>query len=109
MGQTHEGTGKTKSNFEQVLDGKANYVAKFAEFRKRIEPIKATLPDEYAAGMALMLDSVVDLLRVNRNEAGHPTGRKVDRNDCFTNLQMAARYLKKLHGLKAHFEQPGRT
>lgn len=98
-------TGKVKSNFERVLNGKTNYVEKFAEFRKRLEPLKATLPEEYGAGMALMLDSVVDLLRVNRNEAGHPTGRMFDRDDCFTALQMAARYLRKLYGLKRHFDQ----
>jgi hypothetical protein len=53
--------------------------------------------------MALTLDSVLDLLRINRNEAGHPTGRKVDRDEAYINLQMFARYLQKLYALRTFF------
>lgn len=59
--------------------------------------------------MSLTLDSVLDLLRITRNEAGHPTGRVVDRDEAFINLQMFARYLKKLYQLRAFFRQSQRT
>jgi hypothetical protein len=53
--------------------------------------------------MALTLDSVLDLLRITRNEAGHPTGRRVDSNEAYINLQMFGRYLTKLYDLRAFF------
>lgn len=85
-----------------------NYIAKFAEFRKRIEPIKGELPEELSDGMALTMDAVLDLLRVYRNDAGHPTGKQVQRQDAFINLQMFARYLQKLYALKTFFETDAR-
>lgn len=83
---------------------RANYIQKFDEFRKRIEPIRPDLPGELADGMVLTLDSVLDLLRIYRNDAGHPTGKQVSREDAFINLQMFARYLEKLYALKDFFD-----
>ena len=54
--------------------------------------------------MALTLDSVLDLLRIYRNQAGHPTGKHVSRDDAFITLQMFARYLQKLYTLRSFFE-----
>jgi hypothetical protein len=81
------------------------YVAKFAEFRKRLEPHKPDLRNELAENMALSLDSVLDLLRVNRNDAGHPSGRRVDRDEAYINLQMFARYLETMFKLRNFFSK----
>jgi len=81
------------------------YVKKFEEFRKRIEPRKSELPAELADGMSLTFDSVLDLLRISRNEAGHPTGKSVSREDQYISLQMFGRYIQKLYALKAFFLQ----
>lgn len=89
---------------ELVRNPRSNYIAKFAEFRKRIEPLKSDLPDELSDSMALTLDAVLDLLRVYRNDAGHPTGKQIQRYDASVNLQMFARYLQKLYALKNFFE-----
>ena len=85
------------------------YVAKFAEFRKRLEPHKPELPPGLADNLSLTLDSVLDLLRVNRNESGHPTGRRMDAGDSYINLQMFARYLERLYQLHEFFETRGDT
>jgi len=50
------------------------------------------------------MDSILDLLRIYRNESGHPTGRNISREDAFINLQMFARYLEKIYKLKSFFE-----
>lgn len=90
--------------FRQTFDSpRQHYLAKFSEFRRRVESRKPDLPPELADNMALTLDSVADLLRVNRNEAGHPTGRRVDRGEAYINLQMFARYLKKLYAFREFF------
>lgn len=54
--------------------------------------------------MSLSLDSVLDLLRVARNDAGHPTGRFIDRGEAYINLQMFARYLDTLVMFRALFD-----
>jgi hypothetical protein len=97
-------SGDDASRFREVFEKpRQNYISKFSEFRKRIEPHKSLLPVEFSDNMALTFDSVLDLLRINRNEIGHPTGRKIDSDEAYTNLQLFARYLKKLHGLRSYF------
>jgi len=53
--------------------------------------------------MALTFDSILDLLRIYRNDAGHPTGKQISRDDAFINLQMFVRYLQKLYAFKTYF------
>lgn len=75
---------------------------RFKELRKALEPIRAQLPSDLAD--PLTLDAVADLLRITRNEAGHPSGRQIDEDTAYTHLQMGARYLQKMTELRAHFE-----
>lgn len=87
-----------------IVASTRNYIVKFTEFRKRVEKYKSKIPNDLSDGMALTLDSVLDLLRIYRNEASHPTGKKVLRQDAFINLQMFARYLQKLYAFKVYFK-----
>jgi hypothetical protein len=89
---------------KKILDDpRQPYIKKFEEFRKRIEPRKAELPDELADGMSLTFDAVIDLLRIRRNDAGHPTGKAVLRDDQYISLQMFGRYLQRLYQFRAFF------
>jgi hypothetical protein len=97
-------SGQNQKFLEIVNSPRTNFITKFIEFRKRIEPLKSQLPDEISDGMSLTLDSVLDMLRINRNDAGHPTGKNISRDDAFINLQMFVRYLQKLYHLKGYFE-----
>lgn len=92
------------SRFAAIFHGRQLYVAKFKEFRKHIEPKKDQLPPEFTDNMALTLDSVLDLLRANRNDAGHPTGRETDRGEAYSNLRVFAYHLDKLYSLKNFFQ-----
>jgi hypothetical protein len=92
-------------SFSSILRNlKQNMTAKFSEFRKKLEPYKPKLPGEFADNMALTLDSVLDLIRLNRNESGHPTGKTVQSEDAYIMLQMFATYLKKLFALIEYFD-----
>jgi hypothetical protein len=94
-----------QARYRTILDDpRAQYIHKFREFRSRLEPLRGQLPPELSDNLALTFDSVLDLLRIYRNEAGHPTGKQYRRDDAFINLQMFARYLEKLYALKAFFE-----
>lgn len=72
--------------------------SRFIEIRKRLEPMRTELPDGLAD--TLTLDAVADLLRLTRNDAGHPTGIEVDEDTAYTHLQMAARYILKVTELQ---------
>jgi hypothetical protein len=88
---------------KRLLSDSSSHYRRFDEFRKRLEPIRATVPEGLAD--AITLDAVADLLRVTRNAAGHPTGQQVDEEVAYTHLVMAAMLLAKMTELAEHFEQ----
>ena len=89
---------------KKVLDDpRQPYVKKFEEFRKRIETHKADFPNDLSDGMNLTFNAVLDLLRIRRNDSGHPTGRPMSREDQYISLQMFGRYLQRLYQFRAFF------
>jgi len=57
----------------------------------------------------LTFDAIADLLRVARNEAGHPTGEQVDEDTAAAHLYVAGRYLQRLASLQTFLgENPKR-
>lgn len=80
--------------------GKHHY-AQWIEFRKRIEPARSSLPE--GVGDSLTFDAIADLIRVTRNEAGHPSGRQIDEDTARIHLTIAPALLKKMDLLSEHF------
>ena len=103
LGQTLQGT-EAQHYLDTINAHRRNYIAKFEAFRKKLESKKSALPQELTDGLDLTMNAVGDLLRVCRNDAGHPTGKGVDRDDCFIHLHMFVRYVKKLYAVKACLE-----
>jgi hypothetical protein len=77
----------------------------FVELRKVLEVQRENLPELLVD--TLTLDAVGDLLRVSRNEAGHPTGVEVDADTARTHLLVAGGYLTKMTALRHHVESTG--
>lgn len=75
---------------------------RFDEFRKRLDPIRASVPDGLAD--PITMDAVADLVRVTRNDAGHPSGRRIDEDTAYTHLVLAGVLLVKMVTLARHFE-----
>ena len=88
---------------KELAKPRGNYFALWTEFRKRIEPIRQELPNGLAD--ALTLDAIADLIRLTRNEVGHPTGRQIDEDTARVHLTIAPMYLRKMHQLAAHFAE----
>ncbi len=88
---------------KEVAKPRSNYFALWAEFRKRIEPIRQELPNGLAD--PLTLDAIADLIRLTRNEVGHPTGRQIDEDTARVHLTIAPMYLRKMQLLTIHFAQ----
>jgi hypothetical protein len=82
------------------------YVVKLEEFQKRLATAKSKIPSELSDSLDLYVNSVLQLIRLTRNEAGHPTNRKIDRDECFNNLVVYAGVHKRLHLLKNFFLPP---
>lgn len=80
--------------------GKHHY-AQWIEFRKRIEPLRPSLPN--GVGDNLSFDAIADLIRVTRNEAGHPSGRQIDEDTARVHLTIAPVLLRKMDLLSEHF------
>lgn len=91
---------EAKPYLETINARKQNFIAKFDLLAQKLRSRKGSLPDHLSDGLDLTLNAVTDLLRVSRNDAGHPTGRTIDRNDSFIHLRMFARYVAKLYALK---------
>lgn len=94
--------------FAEAINGK-QYATRFDAFRRRLEPKRNDLPDDLASGLELILNGVLELLRLNRNAAGHPTGRQIDETTAYTSLQLFEGYLRRLYALKSFFEASRRA
>jgi hypothetical protein len=85
----------------ELAKPRSNYFTLWTEFRKRIEPVRQELPN--GLDDALTLDAIADLIRLTRNEVGHPTGRKIDEDTARVHLTIAPVYLRKMQQLATHF------
>lgn len=86
---------------KELATPRRNCVTLWTEFRKRIESVRRELPNGLAD--ALTLDAIADLIRLTRNEVGHPTGRKIDEDTARVHLTIAPVYLRKMQQLATHF------
>lgn len=55
----------------------------YDETKKRLEPRVNFLPADLRDGLIAHTDGVFATIRLNRNDAGHPTGKVIDRLDAF--------------------------
>ena len=64
----------------------------YKEFKKEfIKDIKS-LPKNFQSDWETYLDGVFNFIRLNRNDAGHPTGKQFDAKVVYANLQMFVEY-----------------
>lgn len=74
------------------------------EFCKRIESHKKSLPPDMMDGLDLQMNAALDLIRCYRNDAGHPTGKVVDRQTCYVSLVLFGHAMQRIFALKAVFD-----
>lgn len=100
--------GRDRDDFQKLIaNPKRGYLEKYNEFRKKSGPIAQRLPSELRENLDLVLGGVQELLRIYRNDAAHPTGRPMAREECFANLRVAAEFFKRMYEMKTHFEKHG--
>ena len=65
----------------------------YDEIRKRLDPSMQKISNDLGKeDITAELTGIFDMIRKTRNEAGHPTGRKVEREEAFALLQLFRLY-----------------
>jgi len=93
-------SGEPAKKLRAMLENRrTSYITKLEEFQKRLTTAQSLLPRELSDNLDLDVTAVLQLIRLTRNDAGHPTGRKIDREGAFNHLVIYARANKRLYDL----------
>jgi hypothetical protein len=91
-----------KTQARQRFEGKFIF-AQYSQFKKELSSLKATIPVELLKDYETHLDGVFNLIRLVRNQSGHPSGILPDQAIVFANLQAFSFYAVRVKALEAHF------
>jgi hypothetical protein len=75
--------------------------AQYGVFKQAFVSDVKALPKELQGDWETYLDGVFNFIRLNRNSAGHPTGKKLSAKVVYANLQIFAEYARYIHDLIA--------
>lgn len=90
--------GTKQSGFKKKIEGKF-IKAQFDAFDNHIKPLLSQFPYDLKENYTNTLQGVFQMIRNNRNDAGHPTGIKMDKEALFANLQVFIPYCKYIYTL----------
>lgn len=76
---------------------------KFDETKNKLMSIRTTLPKELSNELEFQFDGIFNLIRLARNDAGHPSGRKIERDMAYAYLLSFRIYCKKMYELIDYF------
>ncbi len=71
----------------------------FEEFSKCLTNLIGNMPSNISDGLNTVLLGVFEMIRNNRNDAGHPTGKSIPKEYVFANLQVFISYCQKIYQL----------
>ncbi len=78
---------------------------KLDAFRAEVPNFRDKLPSNLRDDLEVQLDATFNLIRTTRNDAGHPSGRKVERHLVYANLRLFPPYCKRVYELIQFFDQ----
>lgn len=73
------------------------------KFRKALETQTSDFPRSLREDLETRFDGIQSIIRQYRNEAGHPTGKFIDREQVYVLLQLFVSYAKKIYELKNYY------
>lgn len=93
-----------KERFESEIEKAPSIFRKYEVFDKRFSSIKPMLPKQVAENADSLLRGIFDLIRVSRNDGGHPaSGGLVDRDTVYSHLRLFIPYCQRIDALVAWF------
>ena len=83
------------------MENTENRLAKriYEEIDKKLDPIREQLPSELRDSLGTELTGIFQLVRRTRNDAGHPTGVRIEREEAYALLQLFPTYTKLAYDL----------
>lgn len=75
----------------------SNIARKFEELTNSIKGHKADISKELFDKYDLMINSIFTLIRNNRNDAGHPIGKTIDRDELHSMIYVFINHCKKIY------------
>lgn len=91
-----------RAKVQQRFEGKFIFT-QYSQFKKELEGLKASIPAELLKDYETHLDGVFNLIRLVRNQSGHPSGIVPDQAIVFANLQAFSFFAVRVTTLEAHF------
>jgi hypothetical protein len=91
-------TPERKQKFEKVTKGKAAKT-QHDEVVERLKSPSSLLPEGIESVLTQHIDGIYDLIRRTRNDAGHPTGKRMERYETQALLLLFPTYCKTVHDL----------
>lgn len=76
----------------------------FSEFRQELTHFQNQIPNTLRQDLDTYLDGIFNFIRLNRNQAGHPTGSRPTKKVALHNIQMFVDYSKRVFELKDFFD-----
>lgn len=99
------GDASRKEELNRKITKQRMFKTMYENFRKYLDALpKSYLPSNIAEDLEVQLDAVQSWIRTCRNDAGHPTGRTIRREQAFANLQLFRPFCRRLYDLQAHFQ-----
>jgi len=93
-----------KDHFSKLSEEKT-LLRKYNKFKNKLLEIKKDLPKEMKQDFDTNLDMIVSIIRNYRNESGHPSGKVLNREQCYVNLQLFVPCCKKIYELMDFFRE----
>lgn len=75
------------------------------KFKNIIDQKQKSLPADIKEDFDTRFAGILSIIRTFRNDAGHPTGKIIDREQAYINLQLFIPFAKKLYQLRKHFNE----
>lgn len=92
-----------KASAERRYEGK-QLRAQYGQFTKDFGSLRPSLAHELYSDFETQLDGVFQLIRVTRNDSGHPSGTVPERALVMANLQAFPIFAKRVMAIVRHFE-----
>lgn len=94
---------RRKAEFGRKVGDRFIYT-QYKEFKQEFINDVKNLPKELQGDWETYLDGVFNFIRLNRNSAGHPTGKKLEAKVVYANLQIFSEYANYIFRLVNHFK-----
>lgn len=70
---------------------------------QRLEPVATSLPNQLGEDIGTIVERIFDIIRTTRNDAGHPTGKVIEKEVIQAHLLLFPTFCKRIYGLIKHF------